>query len=51
MNRNFTWNVRSHGLYVPGLLIWGTVIAEVLIVAMVAIYAAARFVIWTAVNL
>lgn len=45
-NRRLTWNPDAHGLYVPGLLVWGTVLAECLSVAGLTIYALCRLAMW-----
>lgn len=41
-----TWNTQRHGIYAPGLLIWGAVLAEIVVVVCMGLYALCRFAMW-----
>lgn len=42
----WTWNTQGHGLYIPGLLIWLTVLGEVAAVLVAVLYALIRLAMW-----
>lgn len=46
LNQKLTWDARAHGLYLPGLLIWGTVFVELLVAAAFGIYAGYKLAVW-----